>query len=135
MLMGEITALVYSNFSKTYQFMNRSSVIPLCKHDLSKLYSTAIPPLYPAFSYVENGIIKCVTYYQFTSKLKLLLERAGYAPELFSGHSMRRGGGQLFFFSLHAIHYSFKLQAIGKVTNFLNIVIYLSNRDCSHRDS
>ena len=97
MLMGEITALVYSNFSKTYQFMNRSSVIPLCKHDLSKLYSTAIPPLYPAFSYVENGTIKCVTYTQFTSKLKLLLERAGYAPELFSGHSMRRGGATLLF--------------------------------------
>ena len=102
MILDDDTALVYSNFSKTNQFMNRSAIIPLCKHEtrgldpifhLKKLYSTSIPPLYPAFSYIENGSIKFVTYTQFTSKLKELLDLAAYSPELFSGHSMRRGGG------------------------------------------
>ena len=83
--------LVYNNFSKTNQFMNRYAVIPLCKHEqkeldpvfhLSKLYTTSIPPLYPAFSYAENGRIKCITYPQFTSRLKALLDLAGYSPQL-----------------------------------------------------
>ena len=106
MILDEDIALVYSNFSKTNQFMNRSAIIPLCKHDitaldpvfhLKKLFSFDIPPLYPAFAYIENGLIKCITYSRFTSKLKELLSQAGYSPELYSGHSMRRGGATLLF--------------------------------------
>ena len=106
MLLDENVALVYSNFSKTNQFMNRCAIIPLCKHSsraldpiyhLYKLFSTDISPLAPAFSYVENNLIKCVTYSRFTSKLKELLSLAGYSPELYSGHSMRRGGATLLF--------------------------------------
>ena len=59
--------------------------------------ATYIPLDYPAFSYYEQGRIKSVTYNQFTTKLKYLLECAGYSPELYSGHSMRRGGATLLF--------------------------------------
>ena len=106
MILDENTALVYSNFSKTNQFMNRNAIIPLCRHNikaldpvfhLSKLFSSDISPLYPAFSYVENGTIKCITYTLFTKKLKELLDIAGYSPALYSGHSMRRGGATLLF--------------------------------------
>ena len=86
--------------------MNRSAVIPLCKHDsqgldpifhLKKLFSSNISPLKPAFSYIENGSIKCISYFLFTKKLKELLDMAGYLPGLYSGHSMRRGGATLLF--------------------------------------
>ena len=106
MILDDNTALVYSNFSKTNQFMNRYAIIPLCNHEireldpiyhLKKLYSTHAPPLYPAFSYVEQGRFKCITYSIFTSKLKDLLSIAGYSPNLYSGHSMRRGGATLLF--------------------------------------
>ena len=106
MILDDENALVYNNFSKTNQFMNRHSIIPLCKHvqreldpvfHLTKLYSSHIPSLYPAFSYVENGRIKCITYSNFTSKLKELLDLSGYSPHLYSGHSMRRGGATLLF--------------------------------------
>ena len=64
---------------------------------LKKSYSAHAPPLYPAFSYVEQGRYKCITYSIFTSKLKDLLNVAGYSPNLYSGHSMRRGGATLLF--------------------------------------
>merc|ERR1712081_108757 len=71
--------LVYSNFSKTNQFMNRESVIPLIKNSnptldpvfhLKKLFQSDIPSDKPTFSYIDNGVIKCVTYNIFTRKLK-----------------------------------------------------------------
>ena len=86
--------------------MNRNAVIPLCKHDirgldpiyhLKKLFSLEISPLKPAFSYIDRGSIKCISYSIFTKKLKELLDLAGYLPGLYSGHSMRRGGATLLF--------------------------------------
>ena len=86
--------------------MTRHSVLPLCQHSckpldpifhLNKLFSADIPSSSPAFSYIENGKINCITYSQFTSKLKSLLSMAGYSPHLYSGHSMRRGGATLLF--------------------------------------
>ena len=100
------TALVYSNFSKTNQFMNRESIIPLISHHktaldpvfhLKKLFEVDIPAEKPAFSFIENGLLKCITYDYFTKKLKSLLTLAGYSPKLYSGHSMRRGGATLLF--------------------------------------
>ena len=99
-------ALVYSCFSKTNQFMNREAIIPLCKHSvrsldpvfhLQSLYTIHTPPNSPAFSYFEKGELKCITYTYFTTKLKSLLNLAGYSPHLYSGHSMRRGGATLLF--------------------------------------
>ena len=105
-LVLEDSALIYNNSSKTNQFMNREAIMPLCRHDvraldpvfhLKKLFETYIPSNYPAFSYMERGVVKCITYSHFTAKLKSLLDSAGYSPHLFSGHSMHRGGATLLF--------------------------------------
>ena len=105
-LESENMALVYHNFSKTNQFMNRDSVVPLCSNrvkaldpvfHLKKLLGSDIPCDKPAFSFEINGKIDCVTYSKFTIRLKRLLDQAGYSPELYSGHSMRRGGCTLLF--------------------------------------
>ena len=102
----ENVALVYSNFSKTNQFMNRDAVIPLCENKvraldpifhLKKLMCQNIPSNNPAFSFIKGNKIECITYGNFTVQLKRLLDLAGYAPELYSGHSMRRGGCTLLF--------------------------------------
>ena len=102
----EQVVLVYNNFSKTNQFMNRESIIPLCENKvkaldpvfhLKLLMSSDISPDCPAFSYVKGNRTECVTYEKFTVELKRLLDLAGYAPELYSGHSMRRGGCTLLF--------------------------------------
>ena len=98
--------LIHSNYSKTNQFMNRTSVIPLVRHSVQALdpvyhvkllFSTDLADDSPAFSYLENGRLKCITYDFFTKKLKSLLRLAGYSPELYSGHSFRRGGATLLF--------------------------------------
>ena len=98
--------LVYNNFSKTNQFMNREAVIPLVKNStlaldpifhLKTLFSQDIGQNMPAFSYLERGVVKIVTYDIFTRRLKGLLTQAGYSPNLYSGHSMRRGGATLLF--------------------------------------
>ena len=98
--------LVYSSFSKTNQFMNRDIVIPLVKNvnpaldpisHLRKLFTFDIPADRPAFSFFDNGVLKCVTHQIFTQRLKSLLCLAGYSPHLYSGHSMRRGGATLLF--------------------------------------
>ena len=100
------TILIYCNHSKTNQFMNRTSVIPLIRHSekaldpvfhLKQLFSVNLPEDKPAFSFVEGGRLKCVTYDFFTKKLKSLLQLAGYSPDLYSGHSFRRGGATLLF--------------------------------------
>ena len=51
----------------------------------------------PAFSFTKDGKICCITYSIFTKRLKELLEVAGFAPHLFSGHSFRRGGTSFLF--------------------------------------
>ena len=101
------SALIYSNFSKTNQFMNRDSVLPLCKHSvqgldpiyhLRKLFDeNPASPDSPAFSYTERNLQKFITYTQFSTRLKSLLDMAGYSPHLYSGHSMHRGGATLLF--------------------------------------
>ena len=51
-------------------------------------------PNAPAFTYGKG---KFIDYRQFTSKLKQALGRAGLNPDLFSGHSFRRGGASFLF--------------------------------------
>ena len=86
--------------------MNRDSVVPLVSNSiraldpvfhLKKLFTSDIPSDKPAFSYLLNGKLECVSYDKFTVRLKRLLDQAGYSPELYSGHSMRRGGCTLLF--------------------------------------
>ena len=86
--------------------MSKEVVIPLCEnkvraldpvYHLKKLLDCNISENAPAFSFIESGNLKCITYSNFTTRLKQLLSLAGYAPELYSGHSMRRGGATLLF--------------------------------------
>ena len=90
---------LYLGYGKTNNFCTRDILIPIPGNDdpaldpvrhLSALFSSQdISPESPAFSYGRN---KFVTYSTFTSRLKILLRKAGYDPSLFSGHSFRRGG-------------------------------------------
>ena len=98
---GEIV-LVLMNYSKTSQFGNKNVVIPLLKNPnsaldpvfhLKELFSRfPLASSHPAFSYIEKGKIKCITYDSFTKELKRLLNLAGLKADSFSGHSFRRGG-------------------------------------------
>ena len=105
-LSEENIVLIYNNWSKTNQFMNREVVIPLCKNSiealdpvrhLKQLLSWDIAETKPAFSFYNKGSLHCITYDRFTVRLKSLLDKAGYSPDLYSGHSMRRGGCSLLF--------------------------------------
>ena len=95
-------ALVYIPFSKTNQFGQQTLVIPLVRNN-----SRALDPIFhldllfsrtgassnsPAFTYRSGNSNKFVMYKTFTVKLKSLLSKAGFSPEKFSGHSLRRGG-------------------------------------------
>ena len=56
-----------------------------------------VPQNYPAFSYIEAGVIRCVTHRSFTEYLKSLLVCIGVDPSKWSGHSFRRGGASLLY--------------------------------------
>ena len=91
--------LLYLGYSKTNNFCTRDVVIPIpgnsdpaldLVRNLELLFGrVAVDPERPAFSFSKRG---CVTYSSFTSRLKHLLKVSGYNPELYSGHSFRRGG-------------------------------------------
>ena len=57
----------------------------------------AVPANMSAFSYIDSGKIKCVTYRSFTQFLKRLLTQIGLNPDDWSGHSFRRGGASLLY--------------------------------------
>ena len=99
--------LVYQNFSKTNQCMSSTRVTPLVPGAI-----TALNPVYhyeklirenpvqrtcSAFSFLDNGIVKCVTYQSFTDFLKVLLVKIGLNPKDWTGHSFRRGGASLLY--------------------------------------
>ena len=96
------TALILMNYSKTSQFGNKNVVIPLLRNPtqaldpvfhLKELFSRfPLESSLPAFSYIEKGKIKCITYDSFTKELKRLLNLAGLKADSYSGHSFRRGG-------------------------------------------
>lgn len=101
-------ALIYVNFAKTIQFGQKDLTIPLisshCKaldpvFHLDLLLSRTQAPLdHPAFSYRKpSGSLAFINHKTFTSKLKSLLSRAGFSPEKFSGHSLRRGGATFLY--------------------------------------
>ena len=91
--------LLYLGYSKTNNFCSRDVIIPipgnrdpaldLVRH-LDELFRrVSVDSECPAFSYSKQGF---VTYSSFTNRLKNLLKLAGYDPDLYSGHSFRRGG-------------------------------------------
>ena len=91
-------------FSKTNQFRKRDMMIPIPSNEdpcldlyrhMTKLFETvAAPPDAPAFTYGQG---KFIGYTQFTSRLKSVLRKAGLNPDLFSGHSFRRGGASYLY--------------------------------------
>lgn len=98
------TVLVYVSHSKVIQFGQRELVIPLLGNDdpaldpyrhVSRLLDS-IPcnPDQPAFSYSKTQFI---TYSSFTKRLRELLNKSGYNPELYAGHSFRRGGASYLY--------------------------------------
>ena len=90
---------IHVTFSKTIQFCQRDLFIPVPSNNnpaldlfrhVEKLFATVdAPGCAPAFSFSRTSY---VNYKSFTSRLKTLLSSAGLAPDLYSGHSFRRGG-------------------------------------------
>ena len=99
--------LVFQNHSKTNQFMAATRTTPIVPGNIlaldpvfhySKLVSeNIVPTTCPAFSYLVNGAIKCVTHKSFSNHLKSLLFKIGLNPNNWSGHSFRRGGASLLY--------------------------------------
>jgi hypothetical protein len=99
--------LVFQNFSKTNQFMATTRTTPLVPGNIlaldpvfhyQKLVSEHnVPSSCPAFSFYIRGVLKCVTRKSFTDNLKALLCKIGLDPNLWSGHSFRRGGASLLY--------------------------------------
>ena len=96
--------LIFVNFSKTNQYMKQSHVIPIPSNSdpaldlyrhLAHLYSLVqVPGKAPAFSYSKTNF---VNHRSYTQRLKTLLSKAGLDPELYSGHSFRRGGASYLY--------------------------------------
>jgi hypothetical protein len=88
--------------SKTVQFQQRTHTIViqgLPGHLLDPYfwvsqYLQRVPagPEQPAFGYMSGEKYTPLSYSVFLSVLKSMLDRAGFQPELFAGHSLRRGG-------------------------------------------
>ena len=93
--------MVLLDHSKTNQFGNHTMIIPMVANPIASLCPVShmkdlfsrfkIDTNLPAFSYVENSKVKCVTYDGFTKELRRLLDAAGYKATSYSGHSFRRG--------------------------------------------
>ena len=95
---------IYVGFSKTNQYRKRDRCIPVPANDdpaldlyrhIKNLLSTVdVPDNSPAFTYGPN---KFICYDLFTRRLKQLLLSSGLNPDLYSGHSFRRGGASFLF--------------------------------------
>ena len=87
--------------------MSTTRVVPLVPSQIvaldpalhySKLVTmNIVPGTSPAFSYIEAGILKCVTHRSFMDFLKKCLVKIGLNPSCWSGHSFRRGGASLLY--------------------------------------
>ena len=90
---------LYLGYGKTNNFCTRDVIIPIpgnndpvldpVRHVCSLFTKVQVDPSAPAFTYRAGS---CITYTTFTSRLKSLLKKAGLDPDLYSGHSFRRGG-------------------------------------------
>ena len=90
---------LYLGHGKTNNFCTRDVIIPIpgnedpaldpVRHLHSLFNLVKATPESPAFTFSQGQFIK---YASFTARLKALLKKAGYDPNLYSGHSFRRGG-------------------------------------------
>ena len=97
---------VYVGFSKTNQYRKFDHCIPIPENTdpcldlfrhIKKLFDLVdAPPEAPAFSFSRTNFIN---YKSFTTRMKALLRYAGLNPDLYSGHSFRRGGASFLFSS------------------------------------
>ena len=100
-------------WSKTIQYRDRTLLVPVPKiahsslcpwsavtraFKLAGVYQSNKSASEPAFTYLEDGVLKTLTYTTFTTKLKRILDLCGYDSSRFSGHSFRQGGAS---FALH----------------------------------
>ena len=95
---------IYVGFSKTNQYRKRDRCIPipanedpaldLYRHMEQLMSAVDVPGTAPAFSYSQD---KFICYDQFTKRLKSTLSQSGLDPDLYSGHSFRRGGASFLF--------------------------------------
>ena len=102
------TVYIYCGFSKTNQYRKKDMIIPipsnndpcldLFRHMSLLLERVPAPPDAPAFTFNTNKK-RFINYTQFMARLKTVLGKAGLNPDLFSGHSFRRGGASFLFSS------------------------------------
>ena len=100
----EKRVLIFVNFAKNNQFQKECHVIPipsnsdpalnLFDHLCSLFDRVNADEDSPALSYSRS---KFITHKPFTTRLKQLLGKAGLNPDLFSGHSFRRGGASYLY--------------------------------------
>ena len=96
-------AVLSARWSKTFQFKQRTLLIPLprmagspfCPSAALMLCINTLPqcdnPM-PLFSFPSERGIQPMTYSMFITHLHLCLRKLGLDPSLYSGHSFRRGG-------------------------------------------
>ena len=106
-LVDEVNNMVYLylGHGKTNNFCTRDVIIPIpgnndpaldpVRHMLALFRMVDTSPDAPAFTYAQGQFVK---YSNFTSRLKILLKKAGLDPDLYSGHSFRRGGATFLHF-------------------------------------
>ncbi len=100
--MPDDTVQVAIVWSKTNQFGERNFVIPLCPVPGSPLCPvTALKRMFrmlpaspssPAFIFPVGHTTLSLTHRSFVSYLRFFLRKAGHDPNLYSGHSFRKGG-------------------------------------------
>ena len=69
---------------------------PLCPVTAWRLWRLSAPKAFPGplFSYTTGRSTKWVTHSSLVMRLRDLLTQAGYDPQKYSGHSLRRGGAE-----------------------------------------
>ena len=105
-VLGKHGLIVSFTWSKTNQDGRRHVLIPLTRIHNSclcpvrayeRLISRVdISELQPAFTFSVKPL-KCVTAFRFIRVFRDLLQKAGFSPSAFSGHSFRRGGATFAF--------------------------------------
>ena len=106
-LVSDGVVLVYQNHSKTNQFMSSTRITPLTPtsiraldpvyHYVKLTSENPTAAYYPAFSYLIEDDIFCVTRNSFCIYLKTLLVKIGVNPDCWTGHSFRRGGATFLY--------------------------------------